>query len=102
MMYAVLPSGLSATESPRVAPPAPPNPTDLVARSITEKPEWVGAAGCLGVAVMGNLLDREALVGGDGLYDPHRDNHDALSSPGHDLRYELTDAGRDFLKRRRR
>jgi DNA-binding transcriptional ArsR family regulator len=38
-------------------------------------------AGRLGVAVMGNLLDREALVGGDGRYDPRRDSHDALSSP---------------------
>jgi DNA-binding transcriptional ArsR family regulator len=54
-------------------------------------------AGRLGVAVMGNLLDREALVGGDGHYDPRRDSHDALSKPGHDLRYELTDIGRDFL-----
>jgi len=54
-------------------------------------------AGRLGVAVMGSLLDREALVGGDGRYDPRRDDHDALSSPGHDLRYELTDTGRDFL-----
>jgi DNA-binding transcriptional ArsR family regulator len=54
-------------------------------------------AGRLGVAVMGSLLDREALVGGDGRYDQRRDSHDALSSPGHALRYELTDAGRDFL-----
>ena len=54
-------------------------------------------AGRLGVAVMGGLLDRDALVGGDGRYDPGRDSHDALSSPGHDLRYELTDIGRDFL-----
>src|SRR6202008_2421579 len=54
-------------------------------------------AGRLGVAVMGNLLDRNALVGGDGRYDAHRDSHDALSKPGHDLRYELTDIGRDFL-----
>jgi DNA-binding transcriptional ArsR family regulator len=54
-------------------------------------------AGRLGVAVMGCLLDRAALVGGDGRYDPHRDSHDALSSPGHDLRYELTDTGRGFL-----
>jgi hypothetical protein len=46
---------------------------------------------------MGSLLDREALVGGYGRFDPRRDSHDALSSPGHDLRYELTEAGRDFL-----
>ena len=38
---------------------------------------------------MGCLLDREALVGGDG--------HDALSSPGHDVHYQLTETGRDFL-----
>jgi DNA-binding transcriptional ArsR family regulator len=54
-------------------------------------------AGRLGVAVMGSLLDREALVGGDGRFDPRRDSHGALSSPGHDLRYELTETGRDFL-----
>ena len=46
---------------------------------------------------MGSLLDREVLVGGDGRYDPRRDSHDALSSPGHDIQYELTDGGRDFL-----
>jgi DNA-binding transcriptional ArsR family regulator len=54
-------------------------------------------AGRLGVQVMGSLLDRKVLVGGDGRYDPRRDNHDSLSSPGHDIQYELTDAGRDFL-----
>jgi DNA-binding transcriptional ArsR family regulator len=54
-------------------------------------------AGQLGVAVMGNLLDRQALVGGDGRYDPRRDGHDALSKPGRDVQYELTDTGRDFL-----
>ena len=42
-------------------------------------------AGRLGVQIMGSLLDREVLVGGDGRYDPHRDGHDALSSPGHDI-----------------
>ena len=54
-------------------------------------------AGRLGVQIMGSLLDREVLVGGDGRYDPRRDSHDALSSPGHDIQYELTDGGRDFL-----
>jgi hypothetical protein len=54
-------------------------------------------AGRLGVAVMGSLLNREALVGGDGRYEPLRDRHDSLSSPGHDLHYELTDTGREFL-----
>jgi DNA-binding transcriptional ArsR family regulator len=55
-------------------------------------------AGRLGVQIMGSLLDREVLVGGDGHYDPRRDRHDALSSPGRDIRYELTDAGREFLQ----
>jgi DNA-binding transcriptional ArsR family regulator len=54
-------------------------------------------AGRLGVQVMGSLLDRKVLIGGDGRYDRHRDNHDSLSSPGHDIHYELTDRGRDFL-----
>ena len=54
-------------------------------------------AGKLGVQVMDSLLAREVLVGGDGRYDPDRDSHDALSSPGHDIRYELTETGRDFL-----
>jgi DNA-binding transcriptional ArsR family regulator len=54
-------------------------------------------AGRLGVQVMGALLDRRVLVGGDGCYDAVRDAHDSLSSPGHDVRYELTDNGRDFL-----
>ena len=54
-------------------------------------------AGRLGVQIMGCLLDREVLVGGDGRYDPRRDSHDALSSVGHDIHYELTAPGRDFL-----
>ncbi len=54
-------------------------------------------AGRLGVQIMGSLLDRGVLVGGDGRYDPQRDSHDALSSPGHDVQYELTNDGRDFL-----
>jgi hypothetical protein len=54
-------------------------------------------AGRLGVQIMGCLIDREALIGGDGRYDPRRDSHDALSSAGHDINYELTDGGREFL-----
>jgi DNA-binding transcriptional ArsR family regulator len=54
-------------------------------------------AGRLGVQIMGSLLDRKVLVGGDGRYDPRRDGRDALSSPGQDITYELTEAGRDFL-----
>jgi DNA-binding transcriptional ArsR family regulator len=54
-------------------------------------------AGRLGVQVMSSMLGRQVLSGGDGRYDARRDAHDALSSPGHDIRYELTDGGRDFL-----
>jgi DNA-binding transcriptional ArsR family regulator len=55
-------------------------------------------AGRLGVQVMGSLIYRDVLVGGDGRYDPDRDSSDALSSPGHDVSYELTGTGRDFLQ----
>ncbi|MGZ6779579.1 MAG: ArsR/SmtB family transcription factor [Mycobacterium sp.] len=54
-------------------------------------------AGRLGVQIMGSLLDRGILIGGDGRYEPSRDGRDALSSVGRDIRYELTDGGRDFL-----
>jgi DNA-binding transcriptional ArsR family regulator len=54
-------------------------------------------AGRLGVQIMGSLLDRGVLIGGDGRYEPHRDNHDSLSNPGHDVNYELSEGGRDFL-----
>jgi DNA-binding transcriptional ArsR family regulator len=54
-------------------------------------------AGRLGVRIMESLLSRHVLVGGDGRYDPSRDGHDALSSAGHDITYELTDDGRLFL-----
>ena len=54
-------------------------------------------AGRLGVAVMTSLLDRGALIGGDGRYDPSRDVHDSPSNFGHDIRYELSGAGREFL-----
>jgi len=54
-------------------------------------------AGRLGVAIMGSLLERDVLVGGDGRYDPQRHRHDALSSPGREVDYELTESGRAFL-----
>jgi hypothetical protein len=49
------------------------------------------------------LLELAFVLAGAGLalntgrYDPHRDARDALSSAGHEIRYELTDRGRDFL-----
>lgn len=54
-------------------------------------------AGRLGVQIMGSLIDRDVLRGGDGRFDPRRDSHDMLSSPGRDLPYELSDTGREFL-----
>lgn len=54
-------------------------------------------AGRLGVELMASLLRQNVLTGGDGRYDSTRDGSDALSSPGHDVRYELTDRGEKFL-----
>lgn len=55
-------------------------------------------AGRLGVELMGSLLRQRILSGGDGLFEPTRDNGDALSKPGHDVHYELAAQGRDFLE----
>jgi DNA-binding transcriptional ArsR family regulator len=55
-------------------------------------------AGQLGVGIMGGLLERGVLTGGDGRYDPVRAAHDALSKPGQDIRYQLTDTGHRFLR----
>jgi DNA-binding transcriptional ArsR family regulator len=54
-------------------------------------------AGRLGVALMGSLLERGVLIGGDGRYEPSRDVQDSLSNFGRDVRYELTGSGREFL-----
>jgi DNA-binding transcriptional ArsR family regulator len=54
-------------------------------------------AGKLGVGIMGSLLERGVLTGGDGRYDRERADQDALSKPGHDVRYELTATGAEFL-----
>jgi len=84
----------------RLAPPLP--VTSLregtrAARLRTARTCYDHLAGRLGVAIMGSLLDRGVLDGGDGRYDPHRDRHDSLSNHGHDVRYELTPYGRRFL-----
>ncbi|NKZ11476.1 helix-turn-helix transcriptional regulator [Mycolicibacterium septicum DSM 44393] len=52
-------------------------------------------AGRLGVQLMGSLLDRGVLTGGDGWFHPG--GTDRLSSPGHDVPYQLTDGGRGLL-----
>ena len=84
----------------RLAPPAPVRSLregTRAARLRSARTCYDHVAGRLGVQVMSSLLERDVLVGGDGRYDPRRDPHDALSSPGHDIRYELTGNGRDFL-----
>lgn len=50
-------------------------------------------AGHLGVAIMRSLLERDAVVGSDGLHHPGRAKQDRLSAPGRDHDYRLTDTG---------
>ena len=55
-------------------------------------------AGRLGTALMGAMIDRGALTGGDGRFDPDAAREDRLSAPGHDIAYELTDRGAAMLR----
>jgi DNA-binding transcriptional ArsR family regulator len=50
-------------------------------------------AGRLGVGLMGALIERGALSGGDGCHHPENAVADRLSAPGHDVDYRLTEAG---------
>lgn len=54
-------------------------------------------AGRLGVAIMQSLLARELIEGGDGKFHPHDPGSDRLSSPGHEIDYEITPDGASFL-----
>jgi DNA-binding transcriptional ArsR family regulator len=84
----------------RLAPPRPVRSLregTRAARLRSARTCYDHVAGRLGVQVMGSLLDREVLMGGDGRYDAARDSHDALSHPGRDVSYELTEQGRAFL-----
>ena len=54
-------------------------------------------AGRLGTGLMGALLDRGLLAGGDGMFDPDAARKDRLSAPGSDHDYRLTEHGRDEL-----
>jgi DNA-binding transcriptional ArsR family regulator len=51
-------------------------------------------AGRLGVAIMGSLIDRGLLAGGDG----DRTAADCLSAYGHDVDYRLTDDGAGWVR----
>jgi DNA-binding transcriptional ArsR family regulator len=55
-------------------------------------------AGRLGVALMGAMLDRGILTGGDGRYDPDRAHNDRPSAPGHDVDYRLSDRGAETFE----
>lgn len=54
-------------------------------------------AGRLGVAIMGSLLDRGLVDGGDGAFHAAAARRDRLSAPGHDVDYRLTDSGARWL-----
>jgi DNA-binding transcriptional ArsR family regulator len=54
-------------------------------------------AGRLGVAIMGAMLDRGYLIGGDGDFHAERAVHDQLAGYGHDIDYHLTADGEAFL-----
>lgn len=54
-------------------------------------------AGKLGVSIMGSMLDRGYLSGGDGRFEPANARRDAHTGFGLDLTYELTPAGGAFL-----
>jgi DNA-binding transcriptional ArsR family regulator len=69
-------------------------------------------AGMLGAGLMGAMIERDWLTGGDGTFTPGETGRDRLSGPGHEHRYALTGDGRaalsafgidlDDLERRRR
>src|SRR2546423_1410712 len=50
-----------------------------------------------GGGLMGALIERGVLVGGDGAFQPGQAVGDQLSAPGRDVDYHLTDRGRAFL-----
>jgi DNA-binding transcriptional ArsR family regulator len=54
-------------------------------------------AGRLGTGLMGALLERGLLTGGDGTFDPETAHSDRLSAPGSDHDYRLTERGHDEL-----
>jgi hypothetical protein len=54
-------------------------------------------AGRLGVRLMGTLIERGYLAGGDGEYDVDRNPGDHRAGYGHEVDYTLTPAGQEFL-----
>jgi DNA-binding transcriptional ArsR family regulator len=54
-------------------------------------------AGRLGVALMGSLIKRGYLTGGDGIFHPETAHRDGRRGYGHDVDYHLSGEGREFL-----
>jgi DNA-binding transcriptional ArsR family regulator len=55
-------------------------------------------AGVLGTKLMAALLERGALAGGDGRFDPTAARDDRLAAPGFDLDYRVTASGVEQLR----
>jgi DNA-binding transcriptional ArsR family regulator len=55
-------------------------------------------AGQRGTQVREGMLERELLIGGDGVFDPDSANDDRLAAPGLDVDYRLTPTGIRELK----
>lgn len=84
----------------RLAPPFEPKSlrSDTRARALRiARSCYDHLAGHLGVGIMRALIERKAVVGGDGRHDPQRAMEDKLSSRGKDLEYRITPRGWDML-----
>jgi DNA-binding transcriptional ArsR family regulator len=84
----------------RIAPPAPVRSLRAGTRAAAlrfARTCYDHVAGTVGIAVMRSLLDRGVLVGGDGQHRPAATGRDRLASPGHDVRYEISEHGWEFL-----
>jgi DNA-binding transcriptional ArsR family regulator len=83
-----------------LAPPAPVSSLRQCTRAQavrTARTCYDHLAGRLGTGLMGGLLERGLLAGGDGTFDPDGARNDRLSAPGSDHDYRLTDRGRSEL-----
>ena len=84
----------------RIAPPAPVSSLRAAGRAAElryARTCYDHIAGLLGVALMRTLIDRGALVGGDGRHQLGSAGQDRLSGPGRDRDYRLTEPGRQLL-----
>jgi DNA-binding transcriptional ArsR family regulator len=80
----------------QIAPPAPVHSLRQGTRANavrTARTCYDHLAGVLGTELMGAMIDRNLLAGGDGLFHRSVARKDRLSSPGFDLDYRLTEQG---------